>query len=116
MEILVIKKPITKAELSKIAKAGFGDMIKAVVDTEQGIMAIGGEFHAEEEVVLSEQEGTKRENAWGVNLHPEKPEKEWIVFDSMVNIKPQHNNRSRKVEDEAIQEKIRVIVTTLILN
>ena len=89
-------------------------MVKAVVDIEQGIMAVGGELHADEEVALTEQEGSKRENIWGINLYVEKSEKEWIGFDSMVNIKPSLGNRSRGIEDSAIREKIRNIVKKLV--
>ena len=37
---------ISLVELKTIAKERFGDMAKAVVDVEKGIMAIGGGFHA----------------------------------------------------------------------
>lgn len=47
-------------------------MIKAVVDVERGIMAIGGELLADEEAVLLEN-GSRRENLWGINLYPEQP-------------------------------------------
>lgn len=36
------------AELKIIAKERFGDMVKAAVDIEQGIMAVGGELHVDE--------------------------------------------------------------------
>ena len=77
-------------------------------------MAIGGELHADEEVLLSEETGSKRENTWGINLYPDKAGDEWIEFDSMVNIKPQHGNRSRGVENPETQEKIRATVAQLI--
>jgi hypothetical protein len=35
-----------------MAKQQFGDVVKAVVDVEQGMMAIGGELHLDEEVML----------------------------------------------------------------
>src|SRR3989344_8911583 len=106
MEIKIIKKdqPTSKEELGRIAKDMFGYMVKAVVDVEQGIMAVGGEFHAEEEVVLTEQEGSRREHTWGINFYPENPNEEFIEFDSMVNIKPSFGNRSRNIEDPAIHQ------------
>jgi hypothetical protein len=65
MEIQVIKKgdSTTKEALEKMAEL-FGDLglVKAVVDVEQGIMAVGGQMHADEEVILMEQYGSKREN------------------------------------------------------
>jgi len=114
MEIKIIKDSITKAELQKTAQEQFGDMVKAVVDVEQEIMAVGGELHADEETVLVESHDSKREHIWGINIYPEKSEEEWIEFDSMVNLKPSYGNRSRGVENESIQEKIKEIVQTLV--
>jgi len=116
MTIKIIKTPIKRSELAEIAKEGFGDIVKAVADVGQEIMAVGGELHADEEVVLSEQMNSKRENTWGFNIYPEKFESEWIEFDSMVNLKPQFGNRSRNVESEETREKIRKIVRKLIID
>jgi len=112
----IIKESIRKAELVKMAKAGFGDLVKAVVDIQQEIMAIGGEMHADEEVLLSEQAGSKREDVWGINIYPERKPPEWIEFDSMINLKPAHGNRSRDVEDKDVREKIVQIVCRLIVD
>jgi len=115
MEIKIVKDPINKKELFDIAKKQFGDLVKAVVDVEQLIMAIGGELHADEEVALIEQEGSSRENTWGINLYPEKQEKEWIEFDSIINIKPSSGNRSREVENLEIRKKIKSVVKKLVI-
>ena len=115
MEIKIVKTPIAKDTLRALAHEGFGDMVKAVVDVRQGIMAIGGELHADEEVVLTEREGSKREDVWGINLYPDAPPDGLIEFNSMVNIKPTQGNRSRGVEDREIQEKIRAIIKKLVL-
>ena len=114
MAIKTIKEPISKDELKKIAKDGFGNVVKAVVDTEQGIMAVGGELHADGEVWLMEREGSNRENTWGINLYTEKSGDEFIEFDSMVNIKPAFGNRSREVESPAVREQIKMIVLKLV--
>ncbi|MEK7193308.1 MAG: DUF5674 family protein [Patescibacteria group bacterium] len=116
MEIILIKEPVTREELTRIAQAGFGNFVKAVVDISQGVMAIGGELHADEETVLTEQCQSKREHTWGINLYQEKKEDEWIEFDSMINLKPQHGNRSRSVENPEIREAIVAIVNKLIEN
>lgn len=116
MTIKVVKKPIKKSELTEIANEEFGDIVKAVVDVEQGIMAIGGELHADEEVLLSETEGSKRENTWGINLYPKKNEEEWIEFDSMVNIKPALGNRSRGVENLELRGKIKETIKKLVID
>lgn len=114
MVIRIVKTAIRKSELLEMASEEFGGIVKAVVDIEQGIMAVGGELHADEEVLLTENESSRRENTWGINIYPEKPENEWIEFDSMVNLKPHFGNRSRGVENPEIKEKIRNIVKKLI--
>jgi len=114
METKIIKSPIKKEQLAEIAKNQFGDLVKAVVDVEKEIMAVGGEMHADEEVILMEQESSKREYTWGINLYPEKSNEELIEFDSIINIKPSYGNRSRNVENPETKEKIKTIVNKLI--
>ena len=92
---------------------GFGDFMKAVVDIENGIMAVGGDLHADEEAKLLDK-GSKQMNLWGINLHLQKNVTDFIEFDSMINIRPSDNNRSRGVENMEIQNKIRAIVADLI--
>lgn len=114
-EIQIIKNPITVALLKKIALEGFGDMVKAVVDLERGIMAIGSELHIDAEVVLMKREGASRNSIWGINLYPDKKGEDFIEFDSMVNLKPALGNRTRNIEDRKIQDQIREIVGRLIV-
>jgi len=115
MEIKIVKDSINKKELADMAKEQFGNLVKAVVDVGQGIMAVGGEMHADEEVVLIEQESSKREDTWGINLYPEKTSDDWIEFDSVINLKPSFGNRSRNVDNPEIQKKIRNIIEKLVL-
>lgn len=94
MDVRILQDAITKEELRTVAAQQFGGMVKAVVGVERGIMAIGGELHADEEAGLLEN-GSRQENLWGVNLYPEQPTSERIEFDSMINVRPAQNNRSR---------------------
>jgi len=109
----LINSKISKKELTEIAKERFGDMVKAVVDIELGIMVTGGELHADEEAMLLER-GSKQENLWGINIYIDKPANERTEFDSMINIRPRQNNRSRDILDKSIREKIIVIVNNLV--
>ncbi|MFA6305969.1 MAG: DUF5674 family protein [Candidatus Gracilibacteria bacterium] len=108
-----IDSKISKKELAEIAKERFGDMVKAVVDVELKVMVVGGELHADEEAILLER-GSIQENLWGINIYTDKPDNERIEFDSMINIRPRQNNRSRDVLDPAIREKITIIVNNLV--
>ena len=113
MEIKVIRDVVIRDYLREIARKQFGDMVKAVVDVEQGIMAIGGELHSDEEAILLDQ-GSLQQNLWGINLYPEKTAEEWIEFDSMINLRPSSGNRSRYVESGEIRESVTKIVHRLV--
>lgn len=113
-EIVIISEPISQARLTQMAAEPFGDMVKAVVDINQRLLALGGGLHADAEALLLAQ-GSMQADLWGINIYPEKPRSEWVEFDSMINIKPRLGNRSRGVEDTAVQQLILEIVDSLIL-
>lgn len=112
--IRIITEPISKTELVSFTNEQFPDLVKGVVDIEREVMAIGGELHADEEALLL-KDGSRQENLWGVNFRFDWPEDQWIEFDSMINIRPARGNRSRNVESQEIQRRIRRIINKLIL-
>jgi len=104
----ILSTPIKKSDLLGLSQNTFGDeMVKAVVDTKKEIIAIDSELHADLEQLLLEN-GSNQYDLWGINLYPE--DDELIEFDSMINIRPAQNNRSRNVEDPEIRAKITEIV------
>jgi hypothetical protein len=109
----IIDDEITLAEIREMAKEKFGNMVKAVVDIERTIMAIDGDLHADEEALLLNN-GSKNESLWGINLYPELNDNDWLEFDSMINLRPAQNNRTRGVDDPAIQQKIIAIINKLV--
>lgn len=109
----IVKDGISLAELKEMANALFGNLVKAVVDVEMEILAVGGELHADEEALLLEQ-GSDQEDLWGINIYPEMRGEDWIEFDSLINLRPSQNNRSRGVENEQLREKIVNIVNKLV--
>lgn len=113
MTIEILRRPTTRARLAAQAESQFGDMVKAVVDVERGVMAIGGELHSDEEAALIE-DGSAQEHLWGINLYPAEGEDAWIEFDSMINVRPSRGNRSRNVEDSVLRDRIRRIVAGLV--
>lgn len=76
-------------------------------------MAISGELHADEEAFLLER-NSRQENLWGINLYPERELPEMVEFDSMINIRPRQGNRSRGVDDVSVQERILLVVNSLV--
>ena len=111
----IIEKNIRIEELEQMAEKMFGDLVKGVIDVEKEIIAIDAELHADEEALLIEQ-GSEQKNLWGINLYPElKNSKDFIEFDSMINLRPSQNNRTRGVDDLDIQKKIKTIINKLII-
>ncbi len=102
----IISKKISRDELNKMDSGYFEDKIKAVVDIEKQIIGVDAELHADIEGALIE-EGSELRNLWGINFLADEDEiEEFVKFDSLINIHPKQNNRSRDVEDENIRNKI----------
>ena len=109
----IFREPISRADLARMAEEQFGDWIKAVVDVSRGLIAVGGDLHADDQAALL-SDGARLRDLWGVNLHPGESGPGWIEFDSMVNVRPRDGNRSRGVEDEQIRARIREVVESLV--
>src|SRR5207237_5009471 len=114
-EVHIVRQQLTRPELVAMAQARFGDMVKAVVDISRGVMAVNGELHSDEEALLIE-DGSRQADLWGINLYPNDSSPEWIEFDSMINVRPSQNNRSRDVEDESTRAAIRRVIQALVTN
>ena len=106
----IVTDTITIDEIKKMAADMFGDMVKAVVDVERGIVAVDAELHSDLEALLLD-DGSKQKNLWGINIYPELVQDEFVEFDSLINIRPSQGNRSRGVADKALCSKIIGIVT-----
>jgi len=114
METKIVKDNVSRAELAVLAHEQYGDIIKAVVDVAQGIMGVGGELHVDIQSILIEKEHSRGDMTWGINLYLNKAGDDFVEFDSMINLKPALNNRSRGVEDAGVRGKIREIVGKLV--
>ena len=109
----IFREPISRADVARMADELFGDWIKAVVDVSRGIMAIGGELHADDVAVLLAS-GSRHRDLWGINLHPGEREPDWMEFDSMINLRPSEGNCSRGVDDDRVRARIREVVGALV--
>lgn len=110
----IIKEKISVEDLRKMAGKLFGNLVKVVVDIEQGMMAVDGELHADLEALMIEQ-GSIQANLWGINFYPDLAGDDFVEFDSMINLRPSQNNRSRGVENPETQKKILEIVNQLVI-
>lgn len=110
----ILETPIKKSDLKPIAERLFGNFVKAVVDIEKKIVAVDGEMHADLEQLLLEN-GSEQKNLWGINFYPDLAREEWVEFDSMINVRPAQNNRSRNVDDAETRNKIILVVKLWIM-
>jgi|SRR5450432_2897349 len=112
MGTILLDKPISRQQLREAGEELYGDMVKAVVDVERAIIAAGGEARRRRSFLL--ERNSLQENLWGINLYTTRELPEMVEFDSMINIRPRQNNRSRGVEDPHTRAQIIEIVRHLV--
>jgi len=113
MNIKIVKDKISTAELKEISKEFYVSMVKGVVDIENEIMALGGEYHIDANGVLI-MEGSKQSDIWGFNIVFERSRDSWIEYISLINIRPQVGNMDMEVQDNLIRDKMKKIINSKI--
>ena len=111
--MLILERPISRAELKEYAANTFGDMIKCVADVDKGLLAIDADLHADLERLLLEN-GSHQTSLWGFNLYPDETGNDFIEYDSLINIRSWQGNPSRDVLDQEVRGKIENIVEKFI--
>ena len=111
MNIQIITDEISTDKVREIAQEFYKTMIKGVVDIEKEIIALGGEYHMDANVVLLEK-GSKQKDIWGFNINLDEPIDSdlWIEYISLINIRPLQNNKSMEIQDENIRQKVKDII------
>lgn len=107
--ILIIRQQATPEQIEQMSDAYAGLMIKLAVDISREILAGGGELHADCEQILLE-DGSSQQDIWGADWYPEL---KGVGFESLINIRPQQQNRSMEIKDAALRERIEKIVRKL---
>lgn len=106
---VVAEGRIDPSLLRELARRWFdGEMVKFVVDVRRGIVAVGGEMHADAEVVLL-SEGSAQDDLWGANYYPGRGEEGCLEYTSLINIAPRRGNRAIEIQDPALRATIRGI-------
>lgn len=106
-----VDSTISITELKAMCERMYGSLVKADVDIVRNILVVDMDMHADGEAFLLDN-GSKQEDLWGINLHPDKyGTNEFVEFDSMINIRPRQQNPSRDILDNSVREKIIKIVS-----
>ena len=113
--VQIVAGQITIAELSAMAEATFGDLVKAVVDVRRGLLAVDAGMHSDLEALLLDA-GAGQADLWGINLYPaEHGTSGFLEFDSMINLRPGQGNRTRSVENPEIRVAIAELVGRMVV-
>lgn len=112
-EIEVLREPIESDRLRVLVDAWFGDMVKLVADIERGVLALGGELHADAEALLL-ADGSRQGDLWGANYYPGRGDDGCIEYTSLINIRPTAGNRSMEIEDRTVRERVRNLILELV--
>jgi Protein of unknown function (DUF5674) len=112
-DILVLTQRIEPVQLRALVVRFFADMVKFVADIERGVIAIGGELHADAEAVLLNQ-GSRQQDLWGANYYPGRGPDDCLEFTALINIRPSRGNRSMEIQNAAERTRIRDLAFRLI--
>ncbi len=113
-DIVVLKdRPISPGDLRTLTDRFFIDMVKYVADIAQGVLAVGGELHADAEAVLLEA-GSRQTDLWGANYYPGLGASGCIEYTSLINIRPSQGNRSMVIESDEIRSRVEALTFHLI--
>ena len=109
MPIHLLKDKATRAQIEDMLTS-LESYIKLAVDVERGVLAGGGELHADCEAVLI-ADGSRQENIWGANWFPSK---KIVSFEAMLNIAPRRRNRSMEIQDPQICKAVEAVARKLL--
>jgi hypothetical protein len=109
MKIHIVRNHATPEQIHEMLEE-LQTYIKLAVDVERGILAGGGEYHADCEEALLE-DGSRQEHIWGIDWYPEY---KTVEFLALINIRPHQGNRGMEIEDLKLRAKIETIVHRLL--
>lgn len=107
--IHIIREHATMQQIQDMLNA-LGSYIKLAVDVRRRILAGGGFMHADCEAVLLE-DGSQQTDIWGADWNPTARQ---VTFESLINIRPQQNNRSLDLVDPDLRKCVEEITGRLL--
>lgn len=107
----ILTERVTKQDLVDKSENFLDEnVIKGVVDVKKRLLAVDAPMHMDLEQYLLNN-GSEQYDLWGINLYlGEEDIEELVEFDSMINLRPAQNNRTRGVDDVKIREQIKQVV------
>ena len=106
--IHLLRQPATDPQLQEMLEA-HGEYMKVAVDVRRGVLAGGGEFHADCESVLLE-DGSLKDDIWGADWVPGP---RLVRCSALINIRPRINP-AMDIHDSAIREQVERVTRKLL--
>ncbi|MFQ6101220.1 MAG: DUF5674 family protein [Anaerolineae bacterium] len=107
--IHIIRQTATSEQVAEMAQVFDGLFIKLAIDVKKGILAGGGELHADCEQVLLE-DGSQQEDLWGADWYPNTGE---VGFEALINIRLRQQNYGMEIQDPDLRAQVETIVRRL---
>ena len=102
--IMILHEPAAQAQIEELLLP-LGSYIKLAVDVERGILAGGGELHADcEQALLAD--GSRQEDVWWADWDPAGE----VRFESLINIRPRQDNRGLEIRSPELRQSVEQIV------
>ena len=105
----IIRESVTSERITEMSEVFGGLLIKLAVDVERGILAGGGELHADCEQVLL-KDGSRQEDIWGADWYPNTGE---VGFEALINIRPRQQNYGMEIQDPGLRTQVETVVRRL---
>ena len=105
----IIRESVTQEQITEMSEVFGGLLIKLAVDVERGILAGGGELHADCEQVLL-KDGSRQEDIWGADWYPNTGE---VGFEALINIRPRQQNYGMEIQDPGLRAQVETVVRRL---
>ena len=112
--LILVDHKLALSTIHELCRAHFGNFFKFVADVERGVIAAGGDMHADAEELLLKN-GSQQASLWGANLYPAKSAEKRIEFESFINIRPLDDNHSTTIQSEETRRKIRQLAESLLM-
>jgi hypothetical protein len=107
--ILILQAQATPVQMRQMLME-LGIYIKVAVDVQRGVLAGGGELHADCERILLKH-GSEQSSVWGADWYPLK---QTIGYESIINICPRNNNYSMEIQNAELRVQVDQIIHSLL--
>ncbi len=103
--IHILDRQASESDITEMLEA-LGSYIKLAVDVSRGVLAGGGEMHADCESALLDK-GSRQEDVWGADWFPVSQD---VRYESLINIRPGLGNRGLTIQDQELRNRVYAVV------